>query len=44
MKSKRNIKEQMLKSLLDYAGTGDFTPSHILSVKQLDGILLSRED
>ena len=36
--------EQMLKRLLDYAGTGDFTPKQILSVKQLDGMFPSRED
>lgn len=36
--------EQMLNSLLDYLADDDFNPQQILSLKQLDGILLSRED
>ncbi len=35
---------QMLKSLLDYAGGDEFNPGQSLSVKQLDGLLLSGED
>ncbi len=36
--------KQMLKSLLDYTGGDDFIPAQSLSMKQLDGLLLTGED
>jgi hypothetical protein len=36
--------QQMLKSLLDYAGANDFNPGQTLTMKQLDGMFRSRED
>ena len=36
--------QQMLKSLLDYTGAGDFNPGQTFTMKQLDGMFRSRED
>jgi hypothetical protein len=36
--------EQMLRSLLDYAGGDEFNPSQYLSVKQVEGMLLVDKD
>ena len=42
VKGERSLaQEQMLKSLLDYAGGKDFNPAQSLSMKHMDGMFLT---
>jgi hypothetical protein len=36
--------EEMLRSLLDYAGGDEFNPSQYLSMKQVEGMFLTDKD